>query len=135
MQGRVHHRHCNIDVATLRQLFPFFQQGPGDVGRDWRVACDAARIERGRHDAPVVTPGLAFAGQQPAAEARLEDAAADFGLGVVRGVIQHHAPDRVGIVEDEHAAPQNPLFNDIGVEALRRIGGRGVFAHGAERLP
>ena len=83
----------------------------------------------------MVTPGLAFAGQQPAAETRLENAAADFGLGVVRGVIQHHMPDRVGIVDDEHAAPKDPLIDDVCSEALGRIGGRRIFAHGAERLP
>src|SRR5271170_798330 len=80
-------------------------------------------------------PGLALAGQKPAAKARLQQAPADLGFGVVRCVVQHNVPDRLRFIDDEHAAPKNALVNDVGGETLRRISDCGVFAHGAERLP
>ena len=68
MQRRLHHRRRHIDFARRRQRVPFCQQRLGDVGHDRRIARDAARIEGRRHDAPMAAPGLAFAGQEAAAE-------------------------------------------------------------------
>ena len=79
----------------------------------------------------MAAPSLALAGQKSAAKDGFEQAAADFGLCVVRGVVQHHVADGFRFVDDEHPAPQNALHNNVGVEILRRVSGRCIIAHGA----
>ena len=79
-------------------------------------------------------PGVAFAGEEPAAEPRLEQAAADLGLSVIRGVVEEDVPDRARLVENEHAAPENALRNNVGAEIFRPVRGQSILAHFAQRF-
>lgn len=135
MQGRMHHRRRGVDFAAVRQRVPLRQQRQRFLGHDRRVADDAAGIEGRRHDAPMLAPGLAFAGQEAAAEPRLQQPAADFGFDVIRRIVQEHVTDRARLVDDEHAAPEDALGDDIGVEIVGSVSGQRIFAHQAERLP
>lgn len=135
VQRGVHHRRRDVGDARLGQRVPLRQQLLGDCGHDRRVAGDAARIERRRHDAAMTPPGFAFAGQKPAAKTRLQQAAADLGFGVVRRIVEQHVADGVRFVDDEHAAPHDALHDDVGVEIFFAVSGQRVLAHGAQRLP
>src|SRR6202034_3305004 len=106
-------------LAAVRQRIPLFQQPLRHLGHDRRIAYDAARIEGGRHDAAMAPPGFAFTGEEPAAEPRLEQAAADFGLDVVRSVVEQDVTDRARLVENEPAAPENALRDNVGAENFR----------------
>ena len=96
----------------------FAKQSLRDLGHDRCVARDTARIEGRRHDAAMAAPGLALAGQETAAEPGLKQAAADLGLGVVRGIVQQHVPDRARLVDDEGPPPQNAVRDNVGAEAF-----------------
>ena len=62
VQGRMHHGGRDIGFARLRECIPFRQQPLRHLGHDRRVAGNAARIERWRHDAAMAPPRLALAG-------------------------------------------------------------------------
>ena len=134
VQRRVHHRAGDVDLAPVGKRIPFIDELLRDLGHDRRIAGDAARIERWRHDAPMATPGFAFGGEQAAAEPGLEQAARQLGLDVVGSVVEEHVPDGARLVDDDGAPPQQPAHQDVGVEILRRKRRKRVVAKHAQEL-
>ena len=134
VQRRVHHRAGDVDLAPVGKRIPFLDELLRDLGHDRRIAGDAARIERRRHDAPMAAPGFAFGGEQAAAEPGLEQAARQLGLDVVGSVVEEHVPDGARLVDDDGAPPQQPAHQDVGVEILRRKRRKRVVAKHAQEL-
>jgi hypothetical protein len=127
-----HHGGSDVGFAWLCERIPFRQQRLRHLGHDRRVFGNAARIEGRCHDAAMAPPRLALASQKPAAKRRLENAPSNFRLRVVRRVVQQDVANGFRLVDDEHTAPQNTLRNNVRAEILRRVGGRGIVAHGTE---
>ncbi len=131
----MHHGRRDVDLGGLRQAVPLVRQSGRDLGHDRRIAQDAAVIERGRHDATMPPPALAFAGQQPAAEPGLQQPPRDVRPDVIGGIVEEDVLDRLRLVDDEGPPPQQLSRDDVLLVGLGREGRNRAVPHGAQELP
>jgi hypothetical protein len=91
-------------------------------------------VEGGRHGAAMLAPGLAFRGDEPFAEARLENAASDLGFPIVRRVVEQNMLDRPRLVDQEPAASEHASSRRCRVRRLPHRRWRPCCRAGAEEL-
>jgi hypothetical protein len=130
----VHHRRRDVDLGTRRPRIPFGEEPFGDLGHDGRIADDAAVVEGRRHDAAMPAPGLALAGEQPAAQTWLEQAPGDLRLVIVGGVVEQNMLDCAGLVDEEGALPEQSPFENVGSIGLGTVGRDRIVPKHAQEL-
>ncbi len=120
-EGEPHHLRHHVEAGARRKLVPARQHRRRRLCHQRRIGHQAAVVEGGRHDAALPSPRLAVAGEQPLAEARLQQAAGDPALHVVAGIVQEDALDAAGRVHDEIALPENAALDHRALVGLLAV--------------
>ncbi len=122
LEREAHHLRGDIERRAVGQAIPPRQQRSRGLGHGGRIAHEAAMVEGRRHGAALAAPGIAFAGEQAAPDARLDEAPRDPALHVIAGVVEQDALYAARRIHDEVALPEDAPLDHGSLEHLLAVG-------------